>query len=97
MKPVYKCDYCSYTGTEEEVKAHEEKCFNNYDRRNCRTCEHRKIEKSALGNFQYKCDAGKEIPVNHMIEFCNSYEKKDTQFSNGVYDIFSGLGLFGKL
>ena len=23
MKPLYKCDYCSFTGTEEEVKEHE--------------------------------------------------------------------------
>ena len=37
MKPVFKCDYCQFMGTEEEVSEHEPKCFDNYDRRSCYT------------------------------------------------------------
>lgn len=31
MKPVYKCDYCSYMGTARDVKEHEPMCSNRYD------------------------------------------------------------------
>ena len=33
MKPVFKCEYCTFMGTEEEVKAHEDTCFENYDKK----------------------------------------------------------------
>ena len=29
MKPVYKCDYCSFMGTAEEVEKHEPQCMEN--------------------------------------------------------------------
>lgn len=30
MKHVYRCDHCSYVGTEEDVRNHESICCNNY-------------------------------------------------------------------
>ena len=41
MKPVFKCEYCTFMGTEEEVKTHEDTCANNYDKKSCFTCQHR--------------------------------------------------------
>ena len=41
MKPVFKCDYCDKMGTEEEIREHEEKCTENYDKKSCYTCKHR--------------------------------------------------------
>ena len=31
MQPVFKCEYCRFMGTEEEVKKHEAECVDNYD------------------------------------------------------------------
>lgn len=85
MKPVFKCDYCSKMGTEEEIREHEPKCFDNYDRKSCYTCIH-KMYKS--GN--YECKAGKEIPEGNFFEFCESYErnKKHPLMSNLFGDLF---------
>lgn len=86
MKPVYKCDYCNFMGTKEVVEKHEPECWDNYDMRSCFTCEHRDFE-----GLAFKCDAGIEIPENHVYKFCESYERKERvefQFS----DIFGGFG-----
>ena len=32
MKPVFKCEYCNFIGTEEEVIKHEDDCSSNYNR-----------------------------------------------------------------
>ena len=72
MKPVFKCDYCSLMGDEEQVKAHEPTCMDNYDRRSCRTCAHKQFN-SLKG---YKCDCGIDIPEGKIYEFCKSYEYK---------------------
>ena len=55
MKPVFKCEYCRFMGTEEEVKAHEDTCINNYDKKSCFTCQHREY----LSLKQVKGNAGK--------------------------------------
>lgn len=73
MKQIFKCEYCTFMGTEEEVKAHEETCFNNYDKKSCWTCEHRKI----LNLKQLKCNIGKEVPENMIYENCEKYERKE--------------------
>ena len=89
MKPVYKCEYCDYMGTEEKVKEHEITCMDNYDRRSCFTCKH-KIHKSI---HQYQCACGKEIPENKIFEFCPQYErgeKSDNPLVNLFGDIFKG-------
>jgi hypothetical protein len=76
MKPVFKCDYCKLMGTEEEVREHEPKCKDNYDRKNCFTCVHKKL-KPKDGQYLYECKAGKEIPEGKIFEFCSQYERKE--------------------
>lgn len=41
MKLVYQCDYCSTTGTKEEIELHEKECCYREDMKMCQTCEHR--------------------------------------------------------
>lgn len=88
MKPVFKCDYCSFMGTEKEVKEHEPKCQENHDRRSCFTCEHKDMK-----NAQYICKAGKTIPENSILEFCGKYERK--QKPEGIFDDFVDT-IFGR-
>lgn len=82
MKPVFKCDYCSNMGTEEEIREHELQCFDNYDRKSCYTCEHKKTicshnvkEDKVL--WVYECQLGKEIPRGSIIEFCETHKRKE--------------------
>lgn len=76
MKPVYKCDYCSQMGTEEEIREHEIMCTENYDRKNCHTCKYKKLNVKTE-QFSYECKAGKDIPEGKLYEFCDSYEIKE--------------------
>ena len=76
MKPVFKCDYCSKMGTEEEIWEHEPKCFDNYDRKSCFTCIH-KTMKTKDNQLHYECKAGVEIPEGKILEFCPQYERKE--------------------
>lgn len=88
MKPVYKCDYCDKMGTKEEIKKHEAACMYNYDRHSCWTCKHRD-PKSLFG---FKCLLEKEIPANHVMEFCGQYEWNGKQYhSTELKDVFGGL------
>lgn len=81
MKPVFKCDYCQFMGTEEEVREHELNCMDNYDRRSCYTCKHKmitcshKIENNEI-TWMYKCSKDVDVPEGKIYEFCNSYERK---------------------
>ena len=93
MKPIYRCDYCNKMGTEEEIKEHEQKCTENYDRRNCYTCKYKKVSKKENTWF-FTCEAGKEIPEGAIIEFCPEYiqkEKSDNILSNIFGDMFSSF------
>ena len=74
MKPVFKCEYCSKMGTEEEIREHESSCSENYNKKSCPTCKHGKI-KIKNGDVWFECSLGKEIPQGCMIEFCPSYER----------------------
>ena len=77
MKPVFKCDYCKFMGTEEEVKEHELTCMDNYDRKSCYTCQHRG-KLSMVNNFvKYECNKEIDIPEGNIFEFCKSYERKE--------------------
>ena len=88
MKPVFKCDYCNFMGTELEVKKHEPKCTENYTRRNCWTCQYRCIQDL----HHLKCDVGREIPEDSIIEFCPQYRRKEKADWNGKFnDIFSSM------
>lgn len=88
MKPVFKCDYCKFMGTEEEVKEHEIGCMRNYDRSSCYTCKHKKMI-SKNGKWTYKCEADIDIPEGKIYEFCKSYERN--QDSNFFTDLFGKL------
>lgn len=90
MKPVFKCDYCNFIGTEEEVKEHEPGCFDNYDRKSCHTC----LNKQFNGLKGFKCDCGIEIPEGKIYEFCPSYKRKEKSnydLGNIFGDIFGGI------
>lgn len=95
MKPVYKCDYCSFMGTEDEVKKHEPDCTENYDMKNCYTCKHRGKLSFKEKDIKYECEVGKDIPVGCIIKYCDLYEQKE---KSGYKDLVSGIfgGLFGK-
>lgn len=97
MKPVYKCDYCSHIGTEEDVKEHEIKCTENYDRRSCYTCKYKGKLTFKDCHLKYECNNGKDIPEDSIIEFCNLYEKKEEENKdnkNPYYPFFDTL--FGR-
>ena len=85
MKPVFKCDYCSKMGTEEEITEHEPKCFDNYDRRSCFTCVHKTFK-----GCNYGCKVGIEIPEGKFFEFCESYKRKEKS-DDPLADIFGNL------
>lgn len=96
MKPVFKCDYCSKMGTEEEIREHEPKCAKNYDRKSCYTCVHTTFKSGTkMGDCLYECKAGVEIPEGCIIEFCNKYERRESTNSFGAFgDIFGSI--FGR-
>ena len=87
MKPVFKCDYCKFMGTEEEIREHEEKCPDNYDRRSCETCTHQKLNMKCRW---YECDAGKEIPEGKVYLFCDTYERKEKS-KNEYSDLINSM------
>lgn len=97
MKPVFKCDYCQFMGTEEEVSKHEPRCFNNYDRKSCYTCVHRGELNMVNGLLNYKCKKCVPIPRGTILEFCEYYErapKPDTPWldaTRGLFDKFQGV------
>lgn len=86
MKPVFKCDYCKFMGTEKEVAEHEVTCWDNHDRRSCYTCIHMKY-KTSLG---FSCGKGKDIPDGKIYEFCGDYERKEKSTAD-LTGIFGGL------
>ena len=90
MKPVFKCDYCNFMGTESEVAEHEVTCLDNYDRKSCYTCAHMKYK----SNFGFSCAKGKDIPDGHLYEFCGDHERKessDTPLSSLFGNLFGGI------
>lgn len=88
MKPVFKCDYCKFMGTEDEVEKHELTCIDNYTRRSCTSCKYTKFKNLN----SYECTKGKEIPEGKMFEFCPLYERKERSEYNDLFkDIFGGF------
>ena len=88
MKPIYKCDYCTHTGIESDVAAHESVCPNNYNRKHCGTCKN----VSFKGLSQLACSAGIEIPAGQYIENCTSYERDNGQReANGFEILFRAM------
>ena len=87
MKPVFKCEYCNFMGTEDKVKEHEVTCIDNYDRKSCFTCKH----KSYKSLKQYNCAQGIEVPENKIFEFCPKYERKESGKQEDLTNLFGGL------
>lgn len=85
MKPVFKCDYCDFMGTEDKVKKHELECIDNYTRRSCFTCKHKCYQSMK----QLKCACGREIPENKIWEFCPKYERREKEET--LTNMFGGL------
>ena len=73
MKPVFRCDYCDFIGTEVEVAEHEIECTENYNRRSCFTCMHHGYK-----GMDFTCDCGVELPAGKMYEFCPKYERGES-------------------
>ena len=94
MKPVFKCDYCSKMGTEDEIREHEPICMDNYDRRSCYTCGHKQLA-SQEKQWCYKCKLGKEIPDGKIFEFCPQYERRERPYTVGEA-LFDSWFNFGK-
>ena len=96
MKPVYKCDYCSFMGTEDEVKEHEPKCTENYDMRSCYTCKNRGRvifkKEDDINIVKYECDAGKDVPHGYIMKNCDLYERKEKglNWTNDFVDALFG-------
>lgn len=90
MKPVYKCDYCSKIGTKEEIRKHEEICFENYNKKSCFTCKHRK------GITKITCENGVDVPEGKFIENCTSYERKEKENLEIKYENLFG-NVFGNI
>lgn len=91
MKPVYKCDYCKFMGTEEEVREHELNCMDNYDRRSCYTCKYRGMAHIVDKLVKYECNKRINVPAGSIIEFCKSYERKpkpDSPYSDLITSMF---------
>lgn len=40
MKPAFKCEYCNFIGTKEEVEEHEKVCIDNPDVKCCQNCKY---------------------------------------------------------
>lgn len=95
MKPVFKCDYCTFMGTEEEVKEHEPNCMDNYDRKSCYTCVHKKGFKMENKLIKYECDCERDVPAGKLFEFCSKYERKEKpnkyDFVDSLFGGFKGF------
>ena len=76
MKPIYRCDYCPKTGTEEEIKAHEAECVHNKAKRSCYTCGYRK----GWGFKTFNCQQGVEIPEGTYMENCPNWTEDKREF-----------------
>lgn len=90
MKPVFKCEYCKFMGTEEDVKNHEAECVDNYDKRSCTTCKHRKT----YCNPTWRCECENRVDISEgkIIENCDSYERKEkVNYRNLFGDLLSGV------
>lgn len=95
MKPVFKCDYCSFMGTKDEVKEHEPNCHENYDMKSCYTCKNRGraiFKEDDMNKIKYECDAGKDVPSGYIMKNCDLYERKEKglNWTNDFVDALFG-------
>ena len=91
MKALYKCDFCSTTGTQEEIYRHEAHCNHNPNRMTCSCCENGKIIFKDK-NIIYKCKY-KDIPEGKQYINCDKFTLKklpDGSIENIFSSFFSG-------
>ena len=86
MKPIYRCEYCDVTGTEEEIREHEEKCIKNYNKKSCLTCKHCSTD----GIKKVECKQGREIPEGQMYSDCSQHEVGDIEVT-GFMKVFGDM------
>ncbi len=88
MKQLFRCEYCTKIGTEEEIRKHEESCINNYNNKDCWTCKFANSE-----NYVFICGKGKEIPTGKYISQCDKYEhkEKEVKTDNSFSSMFNNL------
>ena len=73
MKQVYKCEYCSFMGSGEEVSNHEENCVYNPKNKSCSTFVYGidngfSIQVGTISNHSYSCtynDSTNAINMNN--------------------------------
>lgn len=58
MKQAWKCDFCSTTGTLEEIVVHETKCVFNPDKKLCWTCKFRYEGGMPISGNINECEKG---------------------------------------
>ena len=90
MKPIYRCEYCDVTGTEEEIREHEEKCIKNYNKKGCLTCKYCETD----GINTVKCKQGTEIAEGKYCENCPKHETGEPEvvgIMNAFKDLFKGV------
>ena len=88
MKPVYRCEYCDFTGIAEKVQEHEEECIKNYNKKSCMTCKYC----STNAVTKVTCKKGIEIPENKYMEKCSMHEvgtPEVTGFMRAFGDMFN--------
>ena len=87
MKQLFRCEYCSETGVEEEIRAHEETCLWNYNKRSCWTCKH--AEKLVMN---ITCNGGVDLEKGKYMEGCSKYEwdEKNHTTPATVKSLFGG-------
>lgn len=75
MKLVYQCDFCSHTGTKEELENHELKCSFNPEKKLCWTCEHRFEGGAPISGSYNDCHKGKNcFEVEDEKQPCELWE-----------------------
>lgn len=80
MKTLYKCDYCFFTGAEEEVKEHEAVCIKNYNLKGCLTCAHCNTD----GFQTLTCEAGRDIPEGKMYQNCPDHKQGNIKVTGAM-------------
>lgn len=91
MKPLYRCDWCVKTGTEEEIAEHEKTCLCNTTLRSCHTCLNEE------GFLTIKCKKGVEIPSGCYMQNCEKWQEGLTFDAKNFFssDVISVGGILG--
>ena len=88
MKQLFRCEYCDETGTEEEIRKHEDVCLWNYNKRTCYTCKH-----ACTSVTKVSCENGVELEAGKYMEGCRKWEhdEKDHTKKLSFGNVFGGF------